>query len=331
MNNPFSQPKVTYKVRFITNYESIECFESFFPEDILGICTYEVESSTIDSKGDDLWSFEAYIAEKPDLAIIKAGLDEFAKTGGLKAASDLSITQIEDKDWVAEYQKQLRPIEIGQFVVTSNTQDIAHFKDKIPIFIEASRAFGTGEHATTALCIEAMESFRNDDIKTVFDIGTGSGILSFAAEKLWQRAKILGCDIEEVSINVAQVNKAANNSSVCFYQNTENDLVIPDSWDRKFDLIVSNILATPLISLAATLKAISHPETKVILSGFLDYQSGSVAEAYALEGFVVDKTLSRDKWVTLILKLAMSSKVNQTATLMKPKLLMTPSGMVFTE
>lgn len=62
MNNPFSQPKVTYKIRFITNHKSIELFENFFSEDILGISTYEVESTTIDSEDDDLWSFEVYQA-----------------------------------------------------------------------------------------------------------------------------------------------------------------------------------------------------------------------------------------------------------------------------
>jgi len=302
MNNPFSQPKLIYKVCFILNYKDIEIFENFFPEDVLGICTYEVESSTIDSQDDDLWAMEVLIDSSPSHKSLVRELKIYAQAHRVNFHSEVTLQQVEDKDWVAEYQKQLKPIEIGRFFITSSAMNVKCPKDKIPIYIEASRAFGTGDHATTSLCIDAMNSFKNQQINTVFDIGTGSGILSFVAEKIWPSAKILACDIEEVSIKIAKENRFCNNSNVCFYQNSEQDLSIPKEWDKKFDLIVSNILASPLISMSKVIRSLVRKDTILILSGFLDYQLSDVTEAYNSSGFSVIDSLEKDRWITLILQ-----------------------------
>lgn len=302
MNNPFSQPKVTHKIRFIINYGSIELFENFFPEEILGISINEVKSSTIDSQADDLWSFEVYLEKKPKLNIFTKELLEYADQNNLKHPSEITIEQIEDKDWVAEYQKQQKPLTIGSFFITSTSQKADCPLDQNPIFIEASRAFGTGDHATTSLCIEALESLNNYDFTNIYDIGTGSGILSFAAEKLWPKANILACDIEEISIKLAKDNQNFNNSNIYFYQNSETSLEIPRTWNPKFDLIISNILASPLISLAPSLQSISSSRTKLILSGFLDYQTTELIDTYKKAGFAVEHILQKNKWITLILK-----------------------------
>lgn len=302
MNNPFSQPKLIYKLSFILKYKDIEVFEKFFPEDVLGICTSEVESSTIDSQDNDLWVMEVLTEGKPEIDSLVDTLKIYAKTQGLLFYSEVTLQQVEDKDWVAEYQKQLKPIEIGSFFITSSAISEKCPKDKVPIYIEASRAFGTGDHATTSLCIDAMSSFKDQKINTVFDIGTGSGILSFVAEKIWPNAKILACDIEEVSIKIAKENRFCNNSNVYFYQNSEQDLSIPKGWDKKFDLIVSNILASPLISMSKAIRSLSHEGTILILSGFLDYQLSNIVEAYNISGFTVCDSLQKDRWVTLIFK-----------------------------
>ncbi len=302
MNNPFSQPKLIYKLSFILKYKDIEVFEKFFPEDVLGMCTSEVESSTIDSQDNDLWVMEVLTEGKPKIDALVDKLKIYAKTQGLLFYSEVTLQQVEDKDWVAEYQKQLKPIEIGSFFITSSAINEKCPKDKVPIYIEASRAFGTGDHATTSLCIDAMSSFKDQKINTVFDIGTGSGILSFVAEKIWPNAKILACDIEEVSIKIAKENRFCNNSNVYFYQNSEQDLSIPKGWDKKFDLIVSNILASPLISMSKAIRSLSHEGTILILSGFLDYQLSNIVEAYNISGFTVCDSLQKDRWVTLIFK-----------------------------
>lgn len=91
---------------------------------------------------------------------------------------------------MVEYQKQLKPIIINRFFIGSKFYKNDCPDKKIPIYIEASREFGTGEHATTSGCIEAMEFLHNFHFENIFDIGTGTGILCFAAERTWPSAKI---------------------------------------------------------------------------------------------------------------------------------------------
>jgi ribosomal protein L11 methyltransferase len=303
MNKPFSQPKITYKICFNRNYQYIELFEKFSPDDVLGISTYELESSTVDSKPGDIWAYEVFVGEKPKLTKLQKNLLIFASENNLKINSAVTFEIIEDKDWIKAYQEQLQPIEIGRFFVTSSLRKKLCPKDKTPIYIEASRAFGTGDHSTTSLCIRAMEDLDGQNVANIFDIGTASGILSFAAEKLWPKANILACDIEETSITVAKDNQSFNNSTIEFYQNSETDLNIPLQWDKPFDLIVSNILSTPLIAMRNSIKSLCHKNTKVILSGFLDYQQKDIEEHYINSGFAIDKIYSENKWVAVTFRL----------------------------
>ena len=302
MNNPFSQPKITHKICFNTNYQYVELFENFFPEDILGISTYELESTTVDSKPNDLWAFEVFVEKKPNLITLQKELQNFATENNLEINSPITFEVIEDKDWIKAYQEQLEPIEIGRFFVTSSLRKKPCPDNKIPIYIEASQAFGTGDHSTTSLCIQAMEELEKLKINNIFDIGTGSGILSFAAEKLWPSANILACDIEEIAVTVAKDNQSYNDSNIEFYQNSESDLNIPESWEKPFDLIVSNILAVPLISMRDSIKALCHKDTRVILSGFLDYQQKEIEDHYNNIGFITEKAFSDNKWISLLLK-----------------------------
>ncbi len=299
MNNLFSQPKVIYKISFIVKYKYLNKFEDFFPEEILGVSSSEIESSTIDSKPHDLWLLEVLYENKPDMIDLGNKLNEYALLSNLQLDSGLQLESVEDKDWVAEYQKQLKPIVIEQFFITPKSLKVSIPKSKIPIYIEASRAFGTGEHATTSLCIEAINSLKELSIDSVFDLGTGSGILSFVSEKLWPKARIYGCDIEETAVEIAKSNRICNNSKINFYQNSESEL-LNSSTNIKFDLIVSNILATPLISLAPQIISLIKPNSHIILSGFLDYQLKSVLDTYEKHGLKIDKVLTKDKWVAVL-------------------------------
>lgn len=299
MNNLFSQPKVIYKISFIAKYKYLNKFEEFFPEEILGISSSEIKSSTIDSKPHDLWILEVLYKNKPAMVDLGKQLNEYALINNLQLESELQLELIEDKDWVAEYQKQLKPIVIEQFFITPKSLKVSIPKSKIPIYIEASRAFGTGEHATTALCIKAINSLKELPVNSVFDLGTGSGILSFVSEKLWPQAKIYGCDIEETAVEIAKNNKICNNSKINFYQNSDSE-PLNSSINIKFDLIVSNILATPLVALAPQITSLIKPDSYIILSGFLDYQLKSVLDAYEKRELRVVKILTDDRWVAVL-------------------------------
>jgi ribosomal protein L11 methyltransferase len=225
MNQDKNQQKFTSKVSFLTNYKYTELFDSFVEEKMLDISTYEVSSETVESMPDDVWEVGIFLSDADSFEQIKIALINFAKNNNITLLSEIELEKIEDKDWVAEYQKQLKPIIIGRFFISSSLQQEPCPLDKQAIYIEASRAFGTGGHATTSGCIEAMEKLANNNFKNIFDIGSGSGILSFAAEKIWPKSKIIGCDIESISVEIAKTNQQFNHSSVYFYQNTEEKLL----------------------------------------------------------------------------------------------------------
>lgn len=301
MNSPFYQPKVIYQLSFYTIYKYLENFEEFFTEEeyLLGISTHEIKSDTIESKDDDKWVIEVLLSVKPDERIITEKLKEYSKENKLFFDENIIVQKIEDKDWVKDYQKQLKPIIIDNFYITSNAISEQCPPDLIPIYIEASRAFGTGDHSTTSQCIKAMNLIKSEKINNIFDIGTGSGILSFIAEKIWPKAKILACDIEEVSIEVAKNNALCNNSKVKFYQNDEEKLIVPESINNKYDLIISNILAPVLINLNQTFKTLLNNNGYVILSGFLDYQAQEIIEKYTSNNFKLIGNLEENRWRTL--------------------------------
>lgn len=305
MNYPFMQPKVIYGLNFNTTYKTLGLFENYFAESSLGMTCSEVYSTTIDSHGDDLWSIEVLFEQKPNLEQMKFDLTNYARENNIRFDSEIVLKTIEDKDWVKEYQAQLKPIIIDRFFITSNAVDEKCPADKIPIYIEASRAFGTGDHATTSLCIEAMNKIHGETIKDIFDIGTGSGILSFVAEKIWTKASILACDIEEISINIAKNNQMYNNSNVEFFRNKES-ISIPETYNsRSFDLIVSNILAPILIELIGTIKNFVKTNSYIIISGFLDYQAQEIITAYENAGFRLVERLDKNNWSAITFKVTL--------------------------
>jgi ribosomal protein L11 methyltransferase len=318
MNHPLGQSHIIYQITFYSNYEDLALYETFFSEPeqliavpghhlrfssidaILGISSHEVISDTIESLPHDVWQMDILSSQAISLKDLHAELTKYSIRHNIKFIG-LKIRPVEQQDWVAAYQAAAKPLLIDRFIITAQDSNYELIENKIPIYIEASRAFGTGDHATTSLCIKAMAQLENINVRKIFDIGTGSGILSFAAEKIWHDAQILACDIDEVSVKIANENKSVNNSAVTFYQNTEEDLCIPLKWQGNFDLIISNILATPLIHLAQTVRNLSKTKSYVILSGFLDYQAKEVIEAYQAQGFKVYSTLQEDKWVCVVL------------------------------
>jgi ribosomal protein L11 methyltransferase len=300
---PFSQSKDIYKVYFKTKYKYIELFEELFTDNTLSTSQYEVESNTIDSLPDDIWCFEVYLNKKPDVNLLKKQIDDYITSTNIEVLGCIELEQIEDKDWVAFYHKQLKPIEIGNFFIGAHShQDICPH-DKVGIFIEAARAFGSGGHDTTAGCIEGMEKLSHLQFNNVIDIGTGSGILSLVAEKLWSNAIVFGCDIDEVSIDIAHQNKQFNNSQIRLFNNSADIILIEEYTGLKFDLVISNILANPLITLANQIKNLSQKNAYIILSGFLKYQLNEIINAYSKYGFEIYDIMYKNYWVVLILRL----------------------------
>jgi ribosomal protein L11 methyltransferase len=209
---------------------------------------------------------------------------------------------------VTKSQSGLQPIRAGRFFVHTPMHFSERPSDTVNFEIDAGLAFGTGQHATTEGCLEALESLASKDcyFTNVADVGTGTGLLAFAALALWPQAKCIATDIDPVAIDVSREN-AAINSVKLGHGNGELLLAVADGMNSPmlaarapFDLIIANILAGPLIELAPDFTRALAPGGTVILAGLLDTQAEAVAQAYKVQGLKLEDRGSGE-WPVLVL------------------------------
>ncbi len=151
------------------------------------------------------WRLDAYFEAEPDAETIAAVRALVPSSDGAAVAFE----RLGDDDWVTMSQSGLEPLSVGRFFVhTSTHRDVP--AGKRGFLIEASRAFGTGHHETTSGCLAMLDGLADTGFANVIDIGTGTGLLAFAAAHLWPDARVMGTDIDPVSIDVTRENAALN-------------------------------------------------------------------------------------------------------------------------
>lgn len=205
-------------------------------------------------------------------ADVDALLTAAARTMGWPAAPARRIESVPDEDWVRATQSQFEPIRVSERLWIVPTWHTAPDAAALNIVLDPGLAFGTGSHPTTRLCLRWLES-RVAGGEAVLDYGCGSGILAIAAAKLGA-AEVTGIDIDPEAVRAARANAAANAVRARF-AGTDEALPPPA------DLVVANILASPLKLLAPLLAAQTRPGGRLVLAGLLDAQSDDVAAAYA--------------------------------------------------
>ena len=228
------------------------------------------------------WRIHAYFDRQP-------GWEELKVLEGLAADSDPVIEQLDlATDWVRVSQQGLEPIRAGRFFVHTPTHYSQRPRDAVCFEIDAGLAFGTGQHHTTAGCLAALDKLERDGerFENIADIGTGTGLLAFAALALWPEAKAIATDIDPVAIDVSRDNAAINGVPLG-HGAGELLLAVADGMDSPmlaarapFDLIIANILAGPLIELAPDFAKAIAPGGTIILAGLLDTQADAVHSAY---------------------------------------------------
>jgi ribosomal protein L11 methyltransferase len=235
-----------------------------------------------ESKPDD-WLIHVYFDHEPTA-------DEMKVVRAL-GSGEVLVEQLGEADWVAMSQAGLQPIRAGRFTI--HTPMFPPDPDRVNFEIDASLAFGTGQHVTTSGCLAALDRLASNGcaFTNIADVGTGTGLLAFAALALWPEAKCIATDIDSQAINVARENAAINGVTLG-HGAGELLLVVADgmaspmlSARSPFELIIANILAGPLIELAADFaKALATAGT-VVLAGLLDTQADAVVRAYETQGF----------------------------------------------
>jgi ribosomal protein L11 methyltransferase len=204
---------------------------------------------------------------------------------------------------VAESQRDLHPIAVGPFFIHGAHDRDKRPKGKIALEIDAGMAFGTGRHETTMGCVKALLRLaKMHRFKKPLDIGTGTGILAFAAWHLFGKPVLAG-DNDRDSVRIARENAALNGLKKTV------KVVLSDGYRAAairgggpYDLVMANILANPLIALAPDLKKNLARNGRAVLSGLLKTQEKDVLAAHRAQGLALDFRLRLGEWSVLVLK-----------------------------
>ena len=202
---------------------------------------------------------------------------------GLPGAPEYEVARVDDADWVRRTQSQFAPLKIGErlWIVPSWCAPPAA-SEAIVVRLDPGLAFGTGSHATTRLVLGWLERALSEqraeggrNAWRVLDYGCGSGILALAAAKLGA-AEIVAIDLDPRAIEACTENARANGVSI--------RIGLPSTLPAgRYELVVSNILARPLVGLAPLFAACTAPGARIALSGVLAEQAAQVMTAYASE------------------------------------------------
>jgi ribosomal protein L11 methyltransferase len=291
-SNPFRQTNNTWLVEFIIENNLIIHLEAELE-------TLSATQSMVEIEDTNLWLMQLYFDVCPDLDKIEQFIANI-----LGSCPKLSLTIIDDIDWVKEVQKNFPPLNIGKFFIYGSHYKGALPVSKIKIIIDAARAFGTGEHATTTGCLQAISYLhRKYKFDNILDVGTGTGILAIAASKAF-KAKVVAIDIDYQAVKISHNNILINQSAKyisCFASNGYDSINVKKN--AKYDLIIANILAKPLKKMARNLKNNLRDSGIAVLSGLLVSQERLVLSAHHLQGLKIIKILRINGWSTLILSL----------------------------
>ncbi len=263
------------------------------------LMTSEVDEATA------AWRLDAYFDGEPQPETV-AAIRELAASGGWSSARPEPVA---DADWVTLSQTGLEPIREGRFIVQTAAHNEQPPAGGRAFLIDAGRAFGTGHHHTTAGCLAMLDDLADRRFDKMIDIGTGTGLLAFAAAHLWPQATIMATDIDTVAIEVARQNATLNTVTHVSFLAADGTHDQRIASGGPYDLIIANILAGPLIAMASEITAIAAPSAIIILAGLLDTQRLAVMEAYEARGCTLEASERRGDWTILRLRTSATGNI----------------------
>jgi ribosomal protein L11 methyltransferase len=302
-----------WKASFVVPYAAAEIFsnaleEAFIPA-ALAVSTSETNPGTgplvktasdwneVEAHG--FWTVEALYDEEPHIEALQSLLEAATEAAGA-TPMQLAIAPVTEIDWVARSLEGLDPVRAGRFFIYGS-----HDADKIPagvipLLVDAGQAFGTGHHETTTGCLDFISELVRPGVRiNALDIGTGTGVLAVAIAKL-AHCNVLASDIDPVAVQVARDNARKNGTAPFITAVTAKGFSHPALRARApYDLIVANILARPLVSLAPAFAAHLKVGGALILSGILRNQETMVTSALRAQGLFLRARKAKGDWVTL--------------------------------
>lgn len=264
---------------------------SAFAEDFFEVVTYDYD----DTGHEQLVGYMRQDGQEEDMLAA-------AKARGI-ALPAYQTEMVSSDDWLTENVIKFAPVEVAEFLVYGIHEREIDTHGKIGIKVYAATAFGS-EHQTTKGCLQAISDINKvAKPQKVLDVGTGSGILSLAAAKLWPDAKIVAVDIDSESVTVAQQNAVDNGIegqiAVALSDGYNADIVQKNA---PYDVILANILARPLIEMAPQMASNLKKGGFAVISGFIDEQIDWVIGAHEVCGLKLIKLYRQDNWCAALLE-----------------------------
>jgi len=297
--NPFVQRAIYWQALFSLPTAAVGTAEDAFSDLAVSVSNFETDEEN------GIWTFELIFDAKPDLDELNRRLMVLSELHDV-VRPEIILSQLVQEDWLSQVARDFPPLSIGRFFVHGSHVEEKPKAGSISIQVDAGAAFGSGEHGTTRCCLEAMEWIGkkrqgNRYFSRVLDMGTGSGILAIAAAKLW-KTSVLAVDLDPVSVRVTAENNRTNRVQK-FVRTGVSDGYSAMQVQRgaKYDLIISNILARPLIAFAKDLRQNLADGGFAVLSGLLETQEKQVMAAHQMQGLSLKKKFTHGGWCTLVI------------------------------
>ena len=217
------------------------------------------------------------------------------------SAPNIEFSLIPVQNWVMENIRQFPPIIAGRYFVHGSEYQEPVPSARISLCVPAGAAFGTGDHGSTKGCLLALDQLQGKRVRNALDMGCGSGILALAIAKRW-KCRVSASDIDVVAKQTAQTNASVNGLRRYL------DIYVGPGYSNRslknqsYDLIVSNILARPLVRLSRALSLRVRPGGTVILAGLLFAQEAQVIAAHRQHGLNLYRRIRIEGWSTLVLQ-----------------------------
>ncbi|MDD6400870.1 MAG: 50S ribosomal protein L11 methyltransferase [Lachnospiraceae bacterium] len=274
-----------------------------------------VDIPLIEGEDDGTAIVSCFIDDSFNIDILKSNiiaeltrLQEFIPVGTM----NITLSNTEDKDWINNWKQFFKPFRLEDNIVIKPTwEDLDDVKDgDMIVEIDPGIAFGTGSHETTKLCIGQLKKYlKNGD--TVFDVGSGSGILSIISSMLGA-GFVHGMDIDEVAVRAslenAEVNKINKDKLVFTCGNlldsSNGDIAkaLEINKNNKYDIVVANILADVIIPLSGVVRPLLKEDGIFITSGIINMKEEEVKKALLDNGFDIIDIVHMNDWVSIVAK-----------------------------